>query len=213
MKKITINELVNKMATKVDLECKADNFQDFLKFLEDICPLFNLSMDSVDELVYYTKEWNVTDNHLTIDAKTYLAIKDDMKSRFDVDMDEFEYYTDDDFDVNPEDVEGKMYVNAGELSYAGVYKILQFFQQACQKYGGTIQFKEGLIDEGSFGEHNLSWAIDANGIYSEDSFYKIKDCDNDEQLFCSLYWLCENFRGETFEDFGKLGVSIYYEEN
>ena len=217
MKDISIYELRDLVAAKVGISCRAENFQDLKAFIEEIYSQFDLDWECLDDQAYYSHNATCHDRHITGKVsliKSAYGEMDGSLSLTDGDAD-FVVETED----SVEEIGSLSEAQTGnlEVSYVdgdgiSVLKTASILREIVKKYNEnevvTLNIGELGKEEGYCDLH-LAWKIFADKIESDDCYLEIKD-DGGAKLMDALYWLCDCFFGDSFEDFEKLGVALRY---
>lgn len=212
MKTITTKEFATILANKLDLDVQIDNFEELKKFADDIYTQFVTEWDSLDDQAYCSQEVNVPERAIYIPTKVLTSVYEDANKLFGFDSDEENFF---DWSANkwydsPYDIKGDdAIVNYADGKGTSMKEFLDYLQNVAKQFDCQIVVKAGNNDEGGYGNHKLEWSIDKNGIKSADSYFDVVD-DNGVSLMNAVYWLCANFRNDSFEAFQKLGVELRY---
>ena len=215
MKNISIYELRDLVAAKAGVSCRAENFKDLKAFIEEIYSQFDLDWKCLDDQAYYSHNANCHDRHITGQVsliKSAYGEMDELLSLTDNDVD-FVVETED----SVEDIGSLAEARTGnlEVSYVdgngiSIMKTATILQEISKKYNGTVTLNIGeLGKEEGYCDLHLMWKILADKIESDDCYLEIKD-DGGAKLMDALYWLCDCFFCDSFEDFEKLGVALRY---
>lgn len=211
MKKITVNELANIMAGKLDLDVQVDNFEDFKTFLEDIYTQFVTDWPTLDDQAYRHHQVNYPERIVEIPTKVLLAVYEEANKLFALEgEDNFCDVVNNTYGDTPHSIEGPVaIINYADEVDTSMQEFLLYWKDVCKRFDCEIQVLAGTIDDGEYGNHMLKWQINGEDIKSVDCFFDIPD-DNGIELMDALYWLCVNFFYDTFESFDKLGVELRY---
>lgn len=216
MKTTTIKELAQMVAKKVGLDYVPNTIQEFGDFIRDIYPQFNLNYESLDDLLYYTQNANVSDINITMPTDVLKAHFDEVNKAIGISesscVDYFDNYNDEVYEeydsVESENVD----INIVEDNGYSVKQILANCHELCKKYNCAIKIEVGnSAYKNGYCEFNLIWNVDTDGIHGQDLYFSITD-DNGANLMGGLYWLVEMFREDTVEDFEKFGIKLSYQE-
>ncbi len=214
MKTITIYELRDLVAEKLGLTCKAETFEEFRKFIDDVYSQFGLRWETLDDQAYYWHNASMCDRNIdTTSALLKVGYEEANKA---LGLKDAEFYATDSDDY--EDFEAPYAIQAEKASVnyvdnegISISKMIAVWQELCKKYGGECVVRIGEIgnDEYYCNVH-MEWKVSADKIEPQGCFVQVVD-DGAGRLMDAIYWLCECYGFDTFAEFEKFGVELRYE--
>ena len=214
MKTVTIQELRDLVAAKLGIACKADNFQDFKAFIDEIYSQFGLRWETLDDQAYRWHEINVSEWCIYGKTGFIQSAYREMDEKLGLENAEAECY-DDSFGepfTDPYAIRtDTTCVTYCESQGVSVAEMLAVLQKAAEKYNGEFIAEVGESGKGEgYCDLHLSWKVLPDKIEADHCYIEIKD-DGYARLMDALYWLCECFFFDSFADFEKLNVELRYE--
>ena len=215
MKKITPNQLVEIVASKLDLEFTTDNFFDFWNFIDEIYPAFSHDYESMSEQICYTYNGTGSTLDLTLPTQVLKDNFEEIDAKLDFSSKDADYFDNDHPDyLNPFDSVDGIVGTMTSINYGNFHlstaETVEFLQQLSKKHSCKCKLRV-LLDEPR-DNFVFEWEID-NGELTSNVYVNIEEDEEGmlglfEQIYCLYEGLCDC----TFADFERLGGEIRYVE-